>query len=208
MSEQPNASATSEVATPVNEDKKEDKQETMEEGAEAVDAPSDAAAASSPDAEKPKGKAKGAAKKKAAAAPKKAAAAPKKAAAKKAAAPASPAKSDTPAATSPKAKAAPAAKKPAAKEASASASHPTYLEMVVAAVEALKERNGSSRQAILKYITSTYDLGVDVKIVNNHLKHALKKGVASGTLKNTKVSFSILNSTLSLLRVCEKCETT
>lgn len=199
MSEPTNAPVAAEVAEAATavEDKKEAKTENMEVDAPAADAPSDdASTESSPVAEKAtKGKAKAPAKKKAAAAPKKAAAAaatPKKAAAKRTATvvAASPSKSAAAsAAASPKVKAAPAAKKTATKEASSgSGSHPPYLEMIVAAVEALKERNGSSRQAILKYITSTYELGVDAKMANVHLKQALKRGVGSGTLKNTKVS--------------------
>merc|ERR1712071_224403 len=66
------------------------------------------------------------------------------------------------------------------------APHPPYLEMVVAAVEALKERSGSSRQAILKYIMATYSVGANPKICNSHLKQALKRGLASEMLKNAK----------------------
>ena len=197
-----NAPAAAEVAAAAATAEVEEKKETatnekMEvDGAPAADAPSgdDGSADEAPAAEKPKGKAKAPAKKKAAA-PKKAAAAPKKttaprkaAAAAAAAAPASPVKT---AVAAPKAKSPAAAKKPAAaKEAAGgSGSHPPYLEMIVAAVESLKERNGSSRQAILKYITSSYELGVDSKMANVHLKQALKRGVATGTLKNTKVTF-------------------
>ena len=57
--------------------------------------------------------------------------------------------------------AAPEAKSPGAKlAAGGSGSHPPYLEMIVAAVESLKEHNGSSRQAILQYITSHHVFGV------------------------------------------------
>jgi histone H1/5 len=195
-SEQSNTPVAAEVDAAVTaevEEKKDVKAESMEVDTPAADAPSDEASTeSSPVAEKPKGKAKAPAKKKAAAvAPKKAAATPKRATKKvaalpAAAAPASPPKPAAPAAA-PKVKAPAAVKKTATKE-SASGSHPPYLEMIVAAVEALKERNGSSRQAILKYITSTYDLGVDIKMANVHLKQALKRGIAVGTLKNTKVS--------------------
>lgn len=109
---------------------------------------------------------------------KKAAKAP---AAKKAAAPK---KEKAPAA--PKAPKSPKPKKAAAK--SAPSAHPPYLEMVVAAVKALKERSGSSRQAILKYILANYAVGTDPKAANLHLKQALKRGVTSGALKNTKVN--------------------
>ena len=57
---------------------------------------------------------------------------------------------------------APAAASPAKKRVSkpkAPAAHPTYLVMTQAAIAALKERNGSSRQAILKYIMANYKVG-------------------------------------------------
>ncbi|XP_033116241.1 histone H1.1, embryonic-like [Anneissia japonica] len=64
------------------------------------------------------------------------------------------------------------------------ASHPTYIEMITAAIGALKERNGSSRQAIAKYIQANYK--VDAGNMNTHLKMALKRGVDSGKLAQTK----------------------
>merc|ERR1712002_1189942 len=72
------------------------------------------------------------------------------------------------------------AKKPAAKP-----THPKYSEMIAAAVAALKERTGSSRQAILKYIIAHNKVG-DEKVAAVHLKLALKRGVASGALKQVK----------------------
>ncbi|XP_064595764.1 histone H1-delta-like [Liolophura sinensis] len=65
------------------------------------------------------------------------------------------------------------------------AEHPKYSEMVVAALKDLKERGGSSRSKILKYIVTNYKVG-DEKTVNTHLKLALKSGVQSGMLKQTK----------------------
>ncbi|XP_033097449.1 histone H1.1, embryonic-like [Anneissia japonica] len=64
------------------------------------------------------------------------------------------------------------------------ASHPTYIEMITAAIGALKERNGSSRQAIAKYIQANYK--VDAGNMNTHLKMALKRGVESGKLAQPK----------------------
>ena len=61
--------------------------------------------------------------------------------------------------------------------------HPKYSEMVVAAIGALKERGGSSRQAILKYTQANYKVKDSA---NTHIKQALKKGVVGGTLKQTK----------------------
>ncbi|XP_047502902.1 histone H1-delta-like [Penaeus chinensis] len=77
--------------------------------------------------------------------------------------------------------------KPAAKSAKPAAKpqHPAYAVMIAAAVKALKERTGSSRQAILKYIVANYKVG-DEKKAGVRLKLALKKGVASGALKQVK----------------------
>ena len=62
------------------------------------------------------------------------------------------------------------------------ADHPPYTEMIKAAVLALKERTGSSRQAIEKYIQTNYQVGDS----GSHLKTALKRMVASGKLLQTK----------------------
>lgn len=77
------------------------------------------------------------------------------------------------------------AKKKAAAKPKKPAVHPKYSEMIQAAVTALKERGGSSRQAILKYICANYKVGDENK-ANSHLKLALKAGVKSGTLKQAK----------------------
>ncbi|KAK2154837.1 hypothetical protein LSH36_256g05008 [Paralvinella palmiformis] len=66
------------------------------------------------------------------------------------------------------------------------ANHPKYSEMIKAAVANLKERGGSSRQAILKYIVKHYDVGKDEKVINAHLKLALRAGVKNGSLKQSK----------------------
>merc|ERR1712055_740706 len=58
--------------------------------------------------------------------------------------------------------------------------------MIKAAVGSLKERGGSSRQAILKYIVKNYKVGNDERTVNNHLKLALRAGVKNGGLKQSK----------------------
>merc|ERR1712141_269819 len=83
-----------------------------------------------------------------------------------------------PAKAAPKAKKAAKPKKPAA--------HPKYSEMIAAAVGALKERGGSSRQAILKYILKNFKVGPNETSVNAHLKLALKAGVKKGALKQSK----------------------
>ena len=63
------------------------------------------------------------------------------------------------------------------------ADHPKYIDMIVAAIAALKERSGSSRQAIIKYIKANYKVGENV---GTHVKLALKRGVTSGTLSQPK----------------------
>ena len=72
------------------------------------------------------------------------------------------------------------------KAASTPASHPKYIEMVQQALTSLKERGGSSRQAVLKYIMANFKVGNDESVVNTHLKMALKAGVKSGSLKQSK----------------------
>ena len=72
------------------------------------------------------------------------------------------------------------AKKAAAKK---PADHPKYIEMITAAITALKDRTGSSRQAIVKYIKANYKVGDNADV---HVKMALKRGVASGALAQPK----------------------
>nr|ACB70304.1 histone 1 [Ornithodoros coriaceus] len=74
----------------------------------------------------------------------------------------------------------------AVKKAKKPANHPKYTDMVKNAIVALKERGGSSRQAIHKYIMANYDVGKDTKVVNTHLKQALKRSVQTGVLKRSK----------------------
>ena len=62
--------------------------------------------------------------------------------------------------------------------------HPKYSDMVVSAITTLKERKGSSRQAILKHIIATYEL--DEKVAAVHLKVAFRRDVEKGTLKQVK----------------------
>lgn len=64
------------------------------------------------------------------------------------------------------------------------ASHPKYSDMIKAALTALKEKGGSSRQAILKYIIANNK--VDAEAASRHLRMALKAGVKNGTLKQSK----------------------
>merc|ERR1712087_1011447 len=68
----------------------------------------------------------------------------------------------------------------------APAAHPKYSLMIAAAIAALKDRTGSSRQAILKYICANYK--VDAAKAGQHLRMALKAGIKKGTLKMAKES--------------------
>lgn len=74
-----------------------------------------------------------------------------------------------------------ATKKPAAPK--KPAEHPKYSEMVIAAITTLKERNGSSRQAIVKYIKANYKVSDSS---DTHIKLALKRSVVAGTLLQPK----------------------
>ena len=63
------------------------------------------------------------------------------------------------------------------------AEHPTYAVMISAAIATLKDRKGSSKQAIEKYICANYKVGPKY---NGPLKMALRKGVDSKALVQTK----------------------
>jgi len=78
--------------------------------------------------------------------------------------------------TMPKGTASPAKPK---KVASAPA-HPKYEDMIRDAIVSLKERKGSSRQAIKKYILSTYKLPEN-PTTNTAIRLAINKGVEKGT---------------------------
>ena len=84
----------------------------------------------------------------------------------------------TAAAAAPKVKKATKPKAPAA--------HPKYSVMIAAAVAALKDRTGSSRQAILKYVCANYK--VDAAKAGVHIRMALKRAVAAGDLKMAKAT--------------------
>lgn len=64
------------------------------------------------------------------------------------------------------------------------ADHPKYIEMICKAINELKERGGSSRVKILKYLVANFK--VDPANANQHLKVSLRNGVKSGALKQTK----------------------
>merc|ERR1711963_285031 len=79
-----------------------------------------------------------------------------------------------------------AAKTKKAAKPKAPAAHPKYSVMIAAAIGALKDRTGSFRQAILKYICANYK--VDAAKAGQHLRMALKAGIKKGSLKMVKES--------------------
>ncbi|XP_055924784.1 histone H1C-like, partial [Argiope bruennichi] len=86
----------------------------------------------------------------------------------------------TPATATPKKK----AKSGATKSKPNPPTHPKVSEMVVKSITTLKERGGSSLQAIKKHISSQYK--VDIDRLTPFIKKYLKSAVAAGTLVQTK----------------------
>merc|ERR1712198_524959 len=70
-----------------------------------------------------------------------------------------------------------------AKKKQAKPTHPPYGVMVVAAIKALKQRKGSSKRAILKYIQANYKVGDQASL---RLNIALRKLGTAGKLKLVK----------------------
>ena len=64
--------------------------------------------------------------------------------------------------------------------------HPTYAEMISSAITTLKDRTGSSRQAIAKFVYENYEVDADKAAL--HLNKALKKGVENGYFKMARKS--------------------
>ncbi|VDO44214.1 unnamed protein product [Haemonchus placei] len=74
------------------------------------------------------------------------------------------------------------------KTAKKAASHPTYSAMIRKSISELKDKSGSSKAAILKYMLAHYKLGENVTKINAQLRLALKRGVVKGDLKQVKGS--------------------
>lgn len=62
--------------------------------------------------------------------------------------------------------------------------HPPTSEMVIAAIKGLKDRKGSSLQAIRKYVVATYI--VDGEKITPFIKKYLKNAVSNGTVVQTR----------------------
>merc|ERR1711892_106578 len=69
-------------------------------------------------------------------------------------------------------------------KAKAAATHPKYQDMIEAAISALKDKTGSSRQAILKYIVANYT--VDEKKAATQVRLSLKRALDGGKLRLAK----------------------
>merc|ERR1712037_235538 len=69
-------------------------------------------------------------------------------------------------------------KAPKVKKAAKPAAHPPYANMIVAAIKALKDKKGSSRQAILKYVVANNKVA-DADKAAVRVKLALRKLVAA-----------------------------
>lgn len=78
---------------------------------------------------------------------------------------------------------APAAKPKRARAARRPAAHPTYSDMIAAAIRAEKSRGGSSRQSIQKYVKSHYKVGPNADV---QIRLSIRRLLASGVLKQTK----------------------
>merc|ERR1712203_417755 len=75
---------------------------------------------------------------------------------------------------------------PKAKKVAKPAAHPPFKAMIAAAITSLKERGGSSRQAILKHIVANNKVDAAKAAVGVRL--ALKRGLAKGTVAKAKAA--------------------
>merc|ERR1711892_319132 len=69
-------------------------------------------------------------------------------------------------------------------KAKAAATHPKYQDMIEAAISALKDKTGSSRQAILKYIVANYT--IDEEKAATQVRLSLKRALDGGKLRLAK----------------------
>jgi histone H1/5 len=80
-----------------------------------------------------------------------------------------------------------ASKKAASKAKSGPPKHAPFLDMIKDAILTLKERNGSSRQAIKKYIQANNNLGgLNESSFNTHISRALSTGEENGVFERPK----------------------
>lgn len=77
---------------------------------------------------------------------------------------------------------------PKAKAAKPAPAHPPYVDMIAAAIKALKERTGSSAPAIAKFVGATYKVPAGFE---KQLGLQLKRLAAAGKLVKVKASFKL-----------------
>jgi len=81
----------------------------------------------------------------------------------------------------------PPKKSAAAAKSKAAAGHSSYLDMIKMAIVNLKDRKGSSRQAIKKYILANNKLaGTSDAQFNSHINRALTTGEETGVFERPK----------------------
>ena len=86
--------------------------------------------------------------------------------------------------------AAPAKKAIMAKKPATAPTHPTYATMISSAIKTLKERGGSSHQAILKHVVANYKIADPAK-AQVYIKLAIRKMLADEKLIQVKGSFKL-----------------
>jgi len=75
----------------------------------------------------------------------------------------------------------------AAPKAKSAATHPSYQDMITSAIISLKERNGSSRMKLKKYVKANNNVGnVGDKMFDALFNKALKNGVEKGVFEQPK----------------------
>ena len=85
---------------------------------------------------------------------------------------------------------APVKKSTSTKGPSTMPAHPSYAIMISSAINSLKARGGSSRQAILKYIVANYKIA-DAARAQVYVKLAIRKMLADEKLIQVKGSFKL-----------------
>ncbi|KAK0625309.1 linker histone H1 and H5 family-domain-containing protein [Bombardia bombarda] len=75
---------------------------------------------------------------------------------------------------------------PKTKTPKAPSTHGSYQDMITDAIVALKDRNGSSRQSLKKYVRANNTLNVGDKMFDSLFNKALKAGVDKGTFEQPK----------------------
>jgi len=76
--------------------------------------------------------------------------------------------------------------------------HPSYRDMIIDAINTLRERSGSSHSAIMKFVTGKFQIPPEK--AKTHVKIALRKMVDEDTLLRVKASFKLADGTKNRLK--------